>query len=107
MNVDQLSNPIVKAAIEAMNDGNRAAWFALFAPDAVLTDDDSEQDFTQWSDTELFGKDKGRVTAIDKVENNGLMLYAKFHSDKWGNFKTFMRFKVEDGKITRLDVGQA
>jgi hypothetical protein len=34
-----------------------------------------------------------------------LTFYARYHSDKWGDFKTFWRFKLADGKIARLDVG--
>jgi hypothetical protein len=34
-----------------------------------------------------------------------LTFHARYHSDKWGDFKTFWRFKVEDGKISKLDVG--
>ncbi|MFL6406539.1 MAG: hypothetical protein ACJ71P_05315 [Nitrososphaeraceae archaeon] len=32
--------------------------------------------------------------------------YGKFHSDQWGDFKTFIRFHVEDDKITKLEVGE-
>jgi len=49
-----------------------------------------------------------RFTSIDKVENNGLSLFGKFHSDRWGNFKTYFKFSLTaDGKIERLDIGQA
>lgn len=32
-------HPVVKAAIEALQRGDRAAWTALFEPDATLYDD--------------------------------------------------------------------
>src|SRR5260221_14219966 len=106
MNVAQLTNPLVKAAIEAMNAGDRQGWFNLFANGAELTDDGNANNFTQWSDSELFGKSKAYLMSIDRVEDNGQTIYGKFHSDRWGEFNTFMKFKIRDNKIVGLDVGQ-
>jgi hypothetical protein len=106
VNTEQLTNPLVKAAIEAINAADRQAWFALFANGAVLTDDGNVKELIQWSDGEFFGKSKAYVKSIDRVEDNGLTVYSKFHSDRWGEFDTFMKFKIQDNKITRLDVGQ-
>jgi hypothetical protein len=106
MNTEQLTNPLVKAAIEALNARDRQGWFSLFASDTTLTDDGNVREFTQWSDSELFGNDKAYLMSIDRVEDNGLTIYGKFHSGRWGEFDTFMKFKVQDNKIIRLDVGQ-
>lgn len=107
MNLDQLTNPTVRAAVQAMNDGDRAAWFRQFTSNPILTDDDNPRDFTAWSDSELFGKIRGWITSLDKVEDDGLLLYAKFHSDRWGDFKTTWKFSIRNGQIARLDVAQA
>ena len=107
MNIDQLSNSTVKAAVQAMNDGNRTAWFSQFASNPILTDDANPRDFRQWSEDELFGKSRGWIRELDKVEDDGLLLYAQFHSERWGDFKTTMKFTLKDGKISRLDVAQA
>jgi hypothetical protein len=96
----------VKAALEAMNAHDRQGWVNLFATGATLTDDRGEQEFTQWSDSELFGNDKAYLMSIDRVEDDGLTIYGMFHSDQWGEFETFMRFKIQDNKIIQLDVGQ-
>ncbi len=106
MNMELLSEPLVKAAITAMNAGDRAGWFDLFAPDATLADDGNTVDFRGWSESELFGDNRGYVTAIERVEDDGRTVYAQFHSDKWGDFLTFMKFEVSGGMITRLDLGQ-
>ena len=106
MNTELLTDPIVTAAIIAMNTGDRAGWFDLFAADATLTDDGNAADFRRWSDSELFGDSRGYVTKVERVEDNGRTLYARFHSDKWGDFLTFMKFEIVGGKITRLDVSQ-
>ena len=56
--------------------------------------------------TEFFGSSIAYLASIDKVENGGLTIYGKFHSDQWGDFKIFMRFNMENDKITKLEVGQ-
>lgn len=49
-----------------------------------------------------------RFTSIDLVENNGLDLLGAFHSEQWGDFRTYFRFQLSpSGKIKRLDIGHA
>jgi hypothetical protein len=107
MSIDQLSHPLVRAVLIAMSADDREAWFALFTPDAILTDDGNPHDFREWSDGEVFGENRGYVTSVERETDNGLTLRAKFHSDRWGDFTTYMIFHVADDKITQLDVGQA
>ena len=48
------------------------------------------------------------ASSIDRVENNGLDLTGAFHSDEWGDFRTYFKFQLSPGrKIERLDIGQA
>lgn len=104
MNTDQLTNPTVKKAIEALQTGDKKAWFDLFTADVELFDDGHKMNFKSFFDKALGHE---RFTHIDKVENNGLDLYGRFHSDQWGNFKTYFRFIINpEGKISRLDIGQ-
>lgn len=102
----QTLHPLVNAALNAMENGDQQRWFDLFAADTVMTDDGDERDFTEWSIGELFSGDRAYLMSIDRVEDDGLTLYGLFHSDRWGNFGTFMTFQIRDNKITRLDVGQ-
>lgn len=105
MNTDKLTNPIVKKAITALQAANKDDWFSLFTDKAELFDDGNKTDLSVF-----FNKALGheRFTSIDKVENNGLDLLGKFHSDTWGDFKTYFRFHINaEGKIDRLDIGQA
>ena len=106
MNSEELSNPIVKAAVTALHAGNRSAWLALFAPNAVLTDDGSKRNPVEWSDTELFGKGNGRIINIESQTADGLTIHTLFHSTVWGEFRTFWTFHIQGDKISRLDVGQ-
>lgn len=106
-NKEKLTNPIVKAAIEALEKGDSKEWFSLFTEDAELYDDGNKQSFTNFSNS-AFEKGHERFTSIDKVENNGLDIYGHYHSDQWGDFKTYYKFHInKEGKISRLDVGQA
>jgi len=105
MNTDQLNDPTVKAAIEALQKGDKEAWSALFEPGARLYDDGSERSLEKFT-REALGHE--RFESIDRVENNGLHLTGEFHSDQWGEFRTYFRFQLSaQGKIARLDIGQA
>jgi hypothetical protein len=104
MNTDKLTNPIVKKAIDALQTGDKKAWFALFTDDAGLFDDGHKMDFKSFFEKALGHE---RFTSIDKAENNGLDVYGKFHSDQWGNFKTYFKFQIDNDMIRRLDIGQA
>jgi hypothetical protein len=73
MKTDALTNPIVRAAIEALQNGNRKTWSALFEPDAELYDDGSPRSLKEFT-RDALGHE--RFTSIDRVENNGLDLPA-------------------------------
>ena len=99
-----LENPTVKAAIEAFQKGDRKAWSALFEHDAELFDDGSPRSLERFT-REALGHE--RFTSFDRVSPDGLEVVGKFHSEQWGDFKTYFRFQVgPDGKIDRLDIGQ-
>jgi hypothetical protein len=105
MDTSKLTNPVAKAAFEAWQQGNSKGWLSHFTPDAQLFDDGHTRDFHRFS-TEAIGHE--RFTSIDKVENNGLDIYGKFHSDTWGNFKTYFKFHLDNNnKIYKLEIGQA
>jgi hypothetical protein len=106
MNTDVLTNPLVKAAIEALNARDSEGWFKLFADDVTMTDDGNPHDFKQWAEHEFFGSSRTYLKSIERVEDDGLTLYGRLHSDQWGEFDTFMKFQTDGDKIRRLDVGQ-
>jgi hypothetical protein len=106
LDIHAIGQPIVRSAIEAMNSRNKKGWYELFSNKPELTDDENPQDSSEWSEREFFGSSVDYLASIDKVEDGGLTIYGRFHSDQWGDFKTFMRFHVENDKITKLEVGQ-
>jgi hypothetical protein len=105
MTTEKLSNPTVRAAIEALQKGDRAAWSKLFAPHATLYDDGRPRSLEKFAQ-EAVGHE--RFASIEHVDNDGLDVVGEFQSDRWGTFRTYFRFRVgPSGKIVRLDIGQA
>jgi hypothetical protein len=105
MLTEALTNDTVKAAITALQNGDRSAWSSLFEPDATLYDDGEPRSLDAFT-REALGHE--RFTSIDEVTNEGLDLVGQFHSDRWGDFRTYFRFRLSPaGKIARLDIGQA
>lgn len=105
MSSAQLTNPTVKAALDALQKGDKAAWKALFTADAELFDDGNPRDLQKFTESALGHE---RFTKIERVENDGHNVYGQFHSDQWGDFRTYFKFHLtSDNKIKRLEIGQA
>ncbi|HMF73246.1 MAG TPA: hypothetical protein VK616_17320 [Flavitalea sp.] len=105
IDLTQLKNTTVRLAIEALQEGNKEKWFGLFETNATLFDDGRQISFRPFFQTAL-GRE--RFTSIDKIENNGLHVFGHFHSDQWGDFKTFFKFHItQSNRITKLEIGQA
>jgi hypothetical protein len=106
LELDKIADQVVRSAIEAMNSRNQKQWYESFSDSRSFTDDGVPHDFTEWCEAELFGASLTYLASIDKVEDAGLTIYGTFHSDQWGGFKTFLRFHVENGTITKMDVAK-
>jgi hypothetical protein len=105
MNTDKLKNAMIKNAIEAWQKGDKQMFLSFCVSDAKLFDDGNSRDFQKFI-KDACGHE--RFTSIDKVENNGLDVYGHFHTESWGDFKTYFKFHLNgEGKIVRLDIGQA
>ena len=105
LDLNAVDNPIVKSAIEAINRRNKKQWYKSFSDNPALIDDGNPQDFIEWCEKELFGSSLSYLASIDKVEDGGLTIYGMFHSEQWGDFKTFLRFHMENEKITQVGSG--
>ena len=87
MITDALTNPTVKAAIEALQRSDRGDWSALFEPNATLYDDGSPRSLETFT-RDALGHE--RFTSIERVDHDGLDVVGAFHSDKWGDFRTYL-----------------
>ena len=104
MDMKLLSNPIVHHAIDALQRGDKKAWLSHFTTKPQLFDDGKSRDFHLFVD-EAIGTE--RFTKIELVENQGLDVHGQFHSDRWGDFRTYFKFHMDaSGKFDRLDIGQ-
>jgi len=94
-----------------MEQNDRAAFLALFTSDIVLVDVGEAHDFIEWCDHEIFSPppsgSRGYITAIHAVEPGGLRFTGRLHSEQWGDFDVYNHFHLREGKIARLEVGQA
>lgn len=105
LRTDALTNSTVRAAIDALQAGDADAWAALFDEDAALFDDGEVRSLETFT-RDVLGHE--HFTSIEHIGHGGLELVGQFHSDQWGDFRTYFRFRLTSiGKISRLDIGQA
>jgi ketosteroid isomerase-like protein len=100
-----ITEPAVQALIDAINAGDRDAFFATLTPDATMSDDGRNRDLRQWVDQELFSS-QGRME-VESATHGGRSLLAANNNATYGTMHTFWRFTVRDGKISRFETGQA
>jgi hypothetical protein len=102
----EIADPAVLRLVDAINAGDRDAFFAALTPDATMSDDGRERDLSAWVDQEIFTAN-GRMD-VDEALNEGRSLVATFTNDTWGGMRTAWRFDVSaDGRISRFETGQA
>jgi ketosteroid isomerase-like protein len=99
------AEPTVRALVAAVNSGDRAAFTALLAPGATMTDDGTERDIETWIDKEIFTV-RGHME-VESESDGGRALIAGFRNDTWGQMRTAWRFTLADGRIVRFQTGQA
>jgi hypothetical protein len=98
-------DPAVQALIDAINTGDRAAFFAALATGATMTDDGVARDLEEWVDREIFTVN-GHLD-VESAADDGHPLVARYRNDTWGEMRTTWQFTVRDGKVSHFDTGQA
>ncbi|WP_291914503.1 hypothetical protein [Chitinophaga sp. CB10] len=105
MDLSKITNEKVRQAIEAWQHGDSETFLSYFTDSPTMADDGNPRVFSSFVESACGHE---RFTSIDKVENNGLEVYGKFHTESWGDFKTYFKFHMNAaGKFDRLDIGQA
>ncbi len=105
MKSDIIKNQTVRQAFEAWQEADTDSWFLLFTNNAELLDDGRPRDFNKFS-KEAMGHE--RFLGLDRIDEEGTRISGRFHSDTWGDFKTYFHFHINgQGKIYKLDIGQA
>ena len=105
MDLNKITNPTVKNAIEALQNNDKTAFYTYFTQDAVFTDDGNQLNLKSFFDNAFNHKEK--FLSLDKIENDGKNLAGNFFAGQWGTFRVFFNFTInEEGKISKLDIGQ-
>ncbi|WP_228409810.1 hypothetical protein [Chryseobacterium sp. T16E-39] len=98
-------NDTVKKAFDAWQSGDAETFTSFFTGNAQLYDDGNPRDFKKFV-KDACGHEK--FTSIDKIENDGKTIYGQFHTESWGDFRTFFKFNINsEGKFDKLEIGQA
>jgi hypothetical protein len=105
IDVDQLSDPVVRAFVAAVNAGDREAFFALLTASATMSDDGSDRNLKEWVDREIFSAD-GRME-IESESDDGRSLVATYTNSTYGAMRTTWRFILDGDKVGRFETGQA
>jgi hypothetical protein len=102
---EQLSDPVVRAFVTAVNAGDREAFFATLTADATMSDDGTERDLQEWVDREIFSSN-GRM-GVESQSDDGRSLVVNYTNSTWGAMRTTWTFAVEGDRISRFETGQA
>jgi hypothetical protein len=102
---EQLSNPVVRALVSAVNAGDREAFFGTLTADATMSDDGTERDLEAWVDREIFSSN-GRME-VESQSDDGRSLVVNYTNSTWGAMRTTWEFTVEGDRISRFETGQA
>ncbi|MDI2129619.1 nuclear transport factor 2 family protein [Yinghuangia seranimata] len=105
MPTKQLSDPVVRQFVTAVNAHDKAAFTAVLTPDATMSDDGSDRDVTDWTDREIFTT-RGHMDVVEESDD-GRELMVEYRNDTWGSMRTSWKFTVEGGRISRFETGQA
>jgi hypothetical protein len=100
-----LADPVVRRFVEAVNAGDRDAFFAQLAPEATMADDGTDRDLQQWVDRELFDAD-GRLE-VESQSDDGRSLIVNVTNSTYGAMRTHWEFILEGDKVDRFETGQA
>ncbi|GHE68373.1 hypothetical protein GCM10017771_92060 [Streptomyces capitiformicae] len=102
----KLSDPTVRAFVNAVNANDEEAFMTLLTDDATMSDDGSDRNLAQWADREIFSS-HGHIE-VQHESDGGRTIVANYRNDTWGEMRTAWRFTVaEDGRISRFETGQA
>ena len=89
----------------AINDGDRDAFLATLTPHATFDRRRDPRSLRDWIDREIFSAHSHMN--VEREEQDGLHLLARYRNDTWGEMPTFWRFHLTGDKISRIDTGQA
>lgn len=104
MNVSSLHSPLVRRAIEAINEGRLDDFMALFARDATVVDVDTYQGYEairEWAQRENFGVHM-HIEVIQEKSREGTTIDVNAKSTGGYSGPGTFSFIIREGLIERL-----
>jgi hypothetical protein len=80
---EKLADPVVRQFVEAVNAGDRDAFFALLTPNASMSDDGTERELEEWVDREVFSSE-GRME-VESQSDDGRSLIVNYTNSTLGS----------------------
>lgn len=106
MNIEKITDPLIRAAFQAWNNADRKAFTELLSKDIIFLHNGEKDDVMAFSDEFFFGPVGAKFTQIKDVKNGGKTVYATLSSEKTGDLDVLMDFKTENGKILFISAGR-
>ncbi len=105
VDLKDLTDPVVRRFIDAVNAGDRDGFFTLLADRATMSDDGSDRNLEEWVDREIFSAE-GRME-VESQSDDGGSLIINVTNSTYGTMRTHWEFTVEGDKVARFETGQA
>jgi ketosteroid isomerase-like protein len=99
------ADPVVATFVNALNAGDRDAFFAVLTDDATMSDDGTERDLEAWTAREIFSS-SGHLE-VESQSDDGRSFVANYSNETYGHMRTRWSFTVRGDRISRFETGQA
>src|SRR6266568_6810948 len=93
----ELTDPAVRAFVEAVNAHDRAALTRALTAEATMTDDGTPRLLSRWLTDEVF-ETNARMD-VESQSPDGRDLVVDYTNDKWGQMRTRWHFEVLDHRV--------
>src|SRR5262245_66587572 len=100
----ELSDPVVRKFVEAVNADDSDAFFALLSEDATMSDDGSDRNLSEWVDREIFSAHGG--LEVESQSDDGRSLIINVTNSTYGTMRTHREFKDEGERVTQFQTSQ-
>ena len=102
----KLSDPAVRAFVDAVNAHDREAFLAVLTADATMSDDGSDRDLADWTDREIFSS-HGHMDVDQRVAGRPCPRRQLQQRHLGRDAHRVELHRRDDGRILRFETGQA
>jgi hypothetical protein len=106
MDMEIITNDVVRNALQALNDRDRETFEKLLAANATMIHNSGPDDIRRWAAEFFFGEGETRFKSITKTADHGQTIWADLESSIAGAIAVKLAFSVDEGKIVSLNAGR-